>query len=246
MKEFLVRWGQSARWRRWRYAFELLLERRLWLFVTADAMLVFIGLLDALLGSGSLAELYVGTVVVPMLLLGVPILSSIVSLERRAGSLDLALAVPSTERYFLRRAVPVCAFFIGQGLVLCLTICLIVWESRFFENLFSARGLGVAPIFVHCVEVGLLLGAVTLFWGSRLRSAGAAMAASFLTLVLLRRWVFTTPAFEGPGPRIDFWFGVLPPPVAILGWNLTVPALAAVLFYLYARERLRRAETMLA
>ena len=100
--------------RQGRYAFELLLEKRLWLFLGADALLILNGLFRVLLETGNP---FVEMVLVPTLLLGLPALSGVVALERRAGSLDLALAVPSTERYFVRRLIPVCGFFILQGIL---------------------------------------------------------------------------------------------------------------------------------
>ena len=100
------------------YGFHLLLERRVWLYLAGDAYFLFAGLLTAIDSMGSeelLNQIYPRIVVAPMLVLGLPAMSGVVALERRAGSLDLALAVPSTESYFRRRIAPVCAFLTLQG-----------------------------------------------------------------------------------------------------------------------------------
>lgn len=228
------------------YAFDLLLERRFWLFLTADLLLIGIGLLTGLLGSGRLEELYFQMGALPPLLLGVPVLSSTIALERRAGSLDLALAVPSTERYFLRRVMPVSAFFIVQSWVFTLVSCIIVWGTKFFPFLASSKGFYVLPALVHATLLGLLVGAITLFWASRIASAGGVITASFATLLLLSKWIVATPIVKGLGPSISWYFGIISPVHLAVVWNLIVIALATVLFYLYARERLRRPELLIA
>ncbi len=229
-----------------RYAFELLLERRLWLFVAADSLVLLQGLFSALLGTGKVPELYRSMVAIPLLLLGVPALASAVALERRAGSLDLALAVPSTELYFLRRVTPISIFLIVQAWLLTFVAFLVVHQGGFLDFLLSRKGVtAVIPLLLHSTEVGLLVAAVTLFWASRISTAGGTMVASFATLGALYKWIFASPIIA-TGPKSDWVLGVLPPAVIELTWNLTVLALATVLFYLYARERLRRPEVMLA
>lgn len=230
------------------YAFELLLERRFWLFLVADLFIVGVGLFNALLGSGLLQEIYKSMAALPVVLLGVPVLSSTVSLERRAGSLDLALAVPSPERYFLRRVMPVCGFFIVQAWLFTLVAYLIVWESNFLRYIAGSKGLYMLPVFVHATLLGLLVGSITLFWTSRINSSGGVMVASFLTFLALGKWISAIPMIfpKNLGPYSTWYFGLIPPIYLTVAWNLTVLALAAVLFYLYARERLRRPELMLA
>lgn len=229
-----------------RYAFELLLDRLFWVFAVADAVVILRLLLAALLGAGSLEELYMSTAVWPLVLLGVPVLAGTVALERRAGSLDLALAVPSTELYFVRRVAPVCVFLVVQGWLLTLVAFAIVLEDRFFGFVLSARGLALLPTTLHTAVVGALVGAVTLFWASRLASAGGVTVASFATVFAFSKWVFADPIIRETGPPGDWWLGLVPVPVLVVSWNLTVVVLAAVLFYLYARERLRCPEAMLA
>lgn len=226
------------------YAFELLLERRFWLFGIADFIVVVQGLLTALLGTGRLEQIYTSMVLAPIVLLGVPVLSSSIALERRAGSLDLALAVASTERYFLRRAVPVCLFLVVQAWLLLGVAYAVVHESAVFDYLLR-KGHLVVPVVLHTALVGVLTGAVTLFWAARVPTTGGAMVASFATVGVLSKWMFQSPFLAGWGPPGTWILGVVPPAVLGQAWNLGVLALAAVLFYLYARERLRRPELML-
>lgn len=227
------------------YAFELLLEGRLALFVVADLILVFQGLLRALLGNADLDGLYRFLVVVPILVLGVLVTASVVALERRAGSLDLALAVPSTEHYFVRRVAPVCAFLLAQAWLLFFVAYLIIYEKRFFEHLLSAEGLFVLPAMLHAALVALLTGTVTLFWAARISTTGGTAAAAFLTLFALSKWIFKSPILQGLGPSVTWLAGFVPPVLLELVWNLGVLAIAAAIFFLYARERLRRPEKML-
>ena len=96
-------YGIQALGARLRYSIQLLLDRRLGLFLLADAMLLFLALLTVLGEGGRPKDLFIHGVVLPVFIVGLPALSSVLDLERRAGSLDLALAVPSTEGYFTRR-----------------------------------------------------------------------------------------------------------------------------------------------
>ena len=237
--------GRSGILRQSAYAFELLLERRIWLFAIADFIVILQGLLTALLGTGRLEQIYTSMVLVPIVLLGVPVLSSSIALERRAGSLDLALASASTERYFLRRTLPVCLFLVVQAWSLLAVAYGVVHEHLIFDYL-RHKGHLVVPVVLHCALVGIMTGAVTLFWASRISSAGGTMVASFATMAILGKWVFLSPFVEGFGPSGTWILGVLPPILLHLVWNLGVLALTTVLFYLYARERLRRPELMLA
>ncbi len=215
------------------YAFQLLLDRRLWMYLAGDAYFIFVGLLVAIdsMGSGELLDqLYPRIVVAPMLVLGLPAMSGVLALERRAGSLDLALAVPSTERYFLRRIAPVSLFMIVQGWIVLL---------------FAARGWDLLRALYQSTVTAALLGALTLFWAVRLKTSGAVLVASAVSVGLLVPWIFyspSTPFVEGAplellGIRLD-----------VLGWawKAAVETLAAAILFLYARTRLRRPESMLA
>jgi hypothetical protein len=214
-----------------RHATGLLLEGRFWLFLVADLTLLFMAFLS-IAGEGARGNaVYGNLVVLPLILLALPALSTLVALERRAGSLDLALAVPSTESYFLRRAAPVATFFLLQGW-LFLLLTFERWEDLL-------RGLAQSLV------ITLLLVGLVLFWGVRLRTSGAVLAASWLSVLLLSHWVFIGPALDtsmGPPERL---LGI---PLPLLSWygNLLVLLLTTVIVYLYARQRLRRPESMLS
>ncbi len=224
-------------------AFELLLERRLMLFLIVDGFLVVMGLFIALETGGQVRAIYRSMVAYPTMLFGVPILAGTVALERRAGSLDLALAVPSTEAYFLRRVLPVCGFFVVQGWVLPHFVLILSNSWRGVVSS-SVQLTALLMLHLHTVVLALLVGAVSLYWGSRLKSAGGVMVASGISLAILSRWIMN-PLEAGPIGMAHRWLGV---PVHVLAntWSLTVLGAATVIFYLYARERLRRPETMLA
>lgn len=219
--------------RRARYAFQLLLEQRLWLYLIGDFFFLFIGLLEAIdaMGGGDwMDRIYPRVIIMPMLLLGLPAMSGVLALERRAGSLDLALAVPSTERYFVARIAPVCLFMMVQSWIV-LALATDGWE--------------LVRALVQSTVLSVLLGAITLFWAVRLKTSGAVVVASLATAALLSPWIFFSPtAATAIGVAEDFW-GI---PLAVLSWSwkAAVQALAAGIFFLYARERLRRPEAMLA
>lgn len=246
----IVRWRDALAGTRFgtalldgRNAFELLLERRIYLFLIADACLLLMGLFVSLESGVEVREIYRAMVAFPTILFGVPILAGTVALERRAGSLDLALAVPSTEAYFLRRVLPVCGFFVVQGWILphLLLVLSGLW-SKVVSS--SVQRETLLMLHLHTVVLASLLGAVSLYWGTRLRSAGGVMVASGLSLAALFRWI-VNPLEKGPLGMGHRWLGV---PVHVLAnvWSLLVLGAATVIFYLYARERLRRPETMLA
>jgi hypothetical protein len=218
------------------YDLRLLLGRRLGWFVAADLAILLYGLFGALLGSSGQDDAYrhyVSMVIVPLFVLALPILSPVVALDRRSGSLDLALAAQSTERYFARRVFGVCVLFALQGAILTLFAPF----PRF------APKLGA---LVFAATLPALFGAVVLFWAVRLRNSGAVAVASATTLALLGAWLFHDPF----PPRGQLWgapselFGI---PMRVLAslWALFVLAAASVIFYLYARRRLRRPESML-
>lgn len=217
-----------------RLSLELLLGRRLWLFAGIDALVILMALLNILLGDGGEpAGIYNWVVLMPFLLLGLPALSGIVEVERRAGCLDLALTTPGSVRYFVRRAAAVCGFLAVQGWAL--TVLDWFWEDRGFPLL--------APL-AQIASVTFLLGALALFWAVRLKTAGAVWLASMVTLIVLHPWFFRNPI-----PHLYFsQFGPwLPGADDALPWlgSLAVLNTTALLLSLYARRRLRRPESML-
>lgn len=217
----------------------LLLGGKLVLFAVLDALLVLSAFFEVMAEGGGINLVYVRVVVIPALVLGVPALSSVLALERRAGSLDLALAVPSTVGFFLRRTSSVIAVLGAQSLVLLL----LAYVER-AESLASALTTDfgtLARALAQTSAVLLLLPAVVLFWSVRARSAGAVMVGSAATLLALMPWVSRPPV---PEPSIDKLLGL---PVWILSWGLDFSILVAavLVFGLYARERLRRPERLL-
>ena len=226
------------------YAFTLLLERRLWLFAAVNALMVLSGVFDAAQGGGRLNDIYPKAVLWPSLILGVPALSGIIALERRAGSLDLALASPSTERYFLRRALPVCAVLTVQAWAI-LTLTYLENSGGPVAGLLALPSAGGAYFraLYQALETSLLIAAVVLFWAVRLRTSGAVWMASLATLGVLQPWLATDPAFSRGQAERFLGFPVAP---LLWTWHAVVLGLAIAVFYLYARYRLRRPETLLA
>src|SRR6266581_2992357 len=109
---------ESAAVLRIRLSLRLLTERRAALFITIDALFLFSGFFIGLAGTGSVTEFWLPMFLMPLLVVGVPMLSDIVAVERRSGTLDLALTSPGARFYFERRVLSVCALIVAQG---CLT-----------------------------------------------------------------------------------------------------------------------------
>jgi hypothetical protein len=103
----------------------------------------------------------------------------------------------------------------------------------------------ILPPLVQVAAASLLLGAVSLFWAVRLRTAGAVWLASTVTLCAMGKWFFFNPI----PPRYGEAFGrFLPGPEMALAWLGSAGVLAAgsVLFFLYAQRRLRRPELIIS
>jgi len=217
-----------------RLSLELLLGRRLWLFAGIDVLVILAQILRTLLGDGGEpAGIYLWVILLPFLLLGLPALSGIVEVERKAGCLDLALSTPGAVGYFVRRAAAVCAFMAVQGWVLTLA-----------DWLYEDRGFPLLAPLAQIAAITFLLGALALFWAVRLKTAGAVWLASMVTLVVLRPWFFRNPIPDTYFAHFGHW---LPGRDEALPWlgSLAVLATAATLFSLYARRRLRRPESLL-
>jgi hypothetical protein len=212
-----------------RHSVALLTEKRAVLFVVLDALFLFAGLLAGLNGNGSGAELWLPFFVFPALVVGVPMLSDSVAVERRSGTLDLALTSPGARFYFERRVAAVSALVVAQGWITMLL-------TRVLMDRFPLSG----PL-LQVISVALFLGAATLHWAVRLRTAGAVTFATYLTVAAFGPWLFANPihppeSMDGPmtGPQM----------FASLQNNLVLLAAAAV-FYAYARERLLRPERII-
>ncbi|HEX4961350.1 MAG TPA: hypothetical protein VF173_10965 [Thermoanaerobaculia bacterium] len=218
-----------------RLSLDLLLGRRLVLFGVIDGVVVLLTGMSMLLSSeGAAGDLYRYVFLVPSVLLGLPAMAGMVDLERQAGCLDLALAAPSAEAYFVRRAAAVCLAMALQGEL----IMGLAWAA-------SDRSFPLLAPALQIVAASALLGAVSLFWAVRLRTAGGVWLASAVTLGALGQWFFYAPIPD----RLHAAFGAfLPGGEASIPWlkSLAVLVTAAVLFFLYARRRLRRPELMIS
>lgn len=211
-----------------RLSLALLTERRAALFIGIDLMFLFSALLAGLNG-GSATDFWMPLVVLPALVIGVPILSDTVALERRSGTLDLALTSPGATFYFERRAAAVAVLAIVQS-------CLCILIVRAFSEPFALSG----PLF-QAVSVALFLSAVALNWAVRLRGSGAVMFATFATAAAFTPWLFSNPihpptSMNGPmtWPEMAAWAG-----------NNLVLLAGAATSCLYARQRLARPELMI-
>ncbi|HSS51046.1 MAG TPA: hypothetical protein VLX28_19060 [Thermoanaerobaculia bacterium] len=214
---------------------DLLLGRRLLLFAILDAVVILLTAMSMFLESeGAAGDIFRYVYLVPAVLLGLPALSGMVDLERRAGCLDLALAAPSAEAYFLRRVAAVCAVIAMQGEL----IMGISWLNADQPFPLLEPGLQV-------LATSAFLGAVSLFWAVRLRTAGGVWLASAVTLAVMGEWFLFDPVPD----RLHAAFGkFLPGAEAAFPWlrSLAVLATGSALFFLYARRRLRRPELMIS
>jgi hypothetical protein len=219
-----------------RLSLELLLGRRLLLFAAVDFLAVMAALLSMLLGAGDEpAAVWSGVVLPPFLLLGLPALSGLVEVERRAGCLDLALTAPNAEAYFLRRVASVCGVLCAQGWLLMG----IDWLHE------GGAGFPLLTVFVQVAILSLFLGAAALFWAVRLKSGGAVWLAAMGTVLAFSRWFFLSPI---PDRHHGVFNGWLPGPEESLSWSggaLVLGAATSILF-LYARRRLRRPEMLVS
>ncbi len=216
--------------RRSRLSLTLLTERRAALFAIVDVLFLFSGMMSALSGgSGSARSFWYPMFLFPALCLGVPMMSDAVSVERRSGTLDLALTSPGVHLYFERRVGAVAALVVLQG-----------WLAVLFARAFAAPFPLSGP-FLQIAIVALFLAAITLSWALRLKTAGAVTFATYATAITFGPWLFQNPVFpptEMDGPmrfenyadyfKVNFVLG-----------------LAALIFYLYALQRLSRPETII-
>jgi hypothetical protein len=224
-------WWGSAPVVRVRLSLRLLTERRAALFISIDALFLFGGLMIGLAGSGSVREFWQALFLMPLLVIGVPMLAETVAVERRSGTLDLALTSPGARFYFERRVAAVITVAVLQG-----------WTAMLFVRLLMrSEPFPLSGPFVQIVSASLFAGAVVLNWAVRVRSAGAVIFATYATALAFAPWLFANPihpptTMNGPMTIGD-----------IVGWsqdNLVLLAAAAT-FYLYARQRLARPEAII-
>jgi hypothetical protein len=218
-----------------RLSLELLLGRRLLLFAGIDLLVVGGAFFSMLLGDGDAPEaVWSGVVLPPFLLLGLPALSGLVDLERRAGCLDLALTTPAAEGYFLRRVLAVCG-------VLCVQGCFLMVVDWLYED----SGFPLLSVLLQVVVLSAFLGAAALFWAVRLKTGGAVWLGSMATVLALGRWFFFNPIPDRVHGVFNGW---LPGLEESLPWLASAAVLSAatLILFLYARRRLRRPETMIS
>lgn len=226
--------------RRSGYSLRLALDRRLVLVLAVDALFVFFGVLEALVEGAGMARVLSGPVFMPALLLLLPTLAGSVELERRAGSLDLALASVDTERYFLRRLLSVVGLFMIQGAILVGLAYIEESGAELFG--WNRHTLPFIRTEIQVFMLHAFLAANILFWCTRLRTAGAVWVASLITAGLFSGRLRVPSAWQ-TGYN-EFFFGISLHLFTWI-WSMVVVGLATAIFYLYARERLRRPETML-
>lgn len=214
-----------------RLSVALLTERRLALYAWVDLLLAFVGLGIAFAGTrGSSMEFYFPFFLLPVLFVAVPMLSDTVAVERRSGTLDLALTSPGAAFYFERRVLAGASLMIVQG-----------WIGVLLAYALAENFDLISP-FVQIVTVSLFTAAVVLNWSVRFKSAGAVMFATYTTAAIFYPWFFSNPiypptTFRQPRQLAD-WIDY--------GQQNLVLLVATAVFYLYARQRLARPERLIA
>ena len=220
----------SAALVRARMSIVLLLERRAGMVLMVDGLFLFFALFMALSGSGSAKDFYPTLVLLPSLVLGVPVMAETVVVERRAGTLDLALSSPGASFYFHRRVAAFAVLLIAQD---WLTIVL----TRLFVEPFPLSG----PL-IQAVSLTFFLAAAVLNWSARLKSPGAVMLATYATVIAFAPWTFSNPihppaAFRGTMTAVE-----------IIDWfkqNLVL-VMGGIVFLMYAVRRLSVPEKVIS
>ncbi|MEM6705417.1 MAG: hypothetical protein AAF690_22045 [Acidobacteriota bacterium] len=231
-------WRVPAVMVRGRYELRLLLGQRLVLFCLLDLSVVVYGVYQTFVtsnGSDDAYRLYVQLGILPLLVLALPVLSTVLFIERHSGSLDLALSTRSVERYLARRVAAVALLFAAQGSVAMLFAP--------HPSLLARCGAVVSV----CAATALMA-SIVVFWAVRVQTSGAVCAASLATALLLSKWLFADP-FPNPlraetAGSIGRFLG-LPPFAFRWAWTVFVLVATALVLYLYAQRRLRRPETLL-
>jgi hypothetical protein len=226
----LRRIAGSSSLRRMGLSIALLTERRIGLLLTVDGLFFFFGFLGALEGTGSAKEFYPLLFLVPALVLGVPVLADAVVVERRSGTLDLALSSAGSAIYFQRRIGSFALLMVAQG-----------WLGIFMARA-TIQAFPLAPPMIQIVVVTLFLAAAALNWSLRLRTMGAVVVMTIATCLAVAPWFFTNPIH----PYAEFGRSMnLEEIAAFCRANLVMSGAAGVL-YLYAVKRLMNPELILS
>ncbi len=205
---------------------------RVALFLGADLALLGGALQTALLGGGEPPTMYLLLVLLPILTLGVLAMGDVVALERRAGCLDLVLALPESWLYFERRLAIVAGTVVAQSWL----VVLLLWMVASFS-------FPILPALLHPVAVAAFLGAASFFWALRLESPGAVCGATLGSASLAGRWIGANPvpSREEAG---NLLVGSADLFLSSTANCLLLLALAAFLVA-FARRRLAHSESML-
>jgi hypothetical protein len=207
----------------------LLVERRVGLFLAIDGLLLFFCISLAFGGDGRATIFWIPLFLVPCLLLGVPMLSECVAVERRSGTLDLALSSPGARFYFERRAGAVAVLMIVHG-----------WCALVFARL-TTEPFPFTPAVIQVVVVSLFFASVALNWSLRLATPGAVIFATYATAAAFLPWLLANPIHP---PNAVGHPMTIDDVMTIIKTNLVLGGAAAV-FYLYSLQRLMRPETII-
>ena len=213
-----------------RVSLALLTERRVAFFLAVDGFFLFGGLILSFSQSGSVRDFWFPLFLLPSLFLGVPIMADAVAVERRSGTLDLALTSPGARLYFERRVATVAVLMIVQG-----------WFCIGLTRLLNAAPFPLSGPLLQVVCVSIFISAVTLNWSLRLKTSGAVIFATYAAALAFAPWLFSNPIYpptemNGPMKAADL--------VDYFQQNLVLLC-AAVVFYLYALQRLSRPESII-
>ena len=216
---------------RLQFSLSLLTERRLALFVGLDIHFVLPSIIVSVSGGNELATaFYMPMFLVPAMVIAVPMLADAVAVERRSGTLDLAMTSPGANTYFERRVGAVAALLVAQG-----------WLAVFINRL-AGEPFPVSGPLLQMVVVACFIAAAALNWSVRMRTTGAVVFATYASILAFSPWFFSNPVhppqYKGQGPM------ALPDYIDYFKTNVIL-AVAAVIFYLYARQRLSRPETII-
>jgi hypothetical protein len=203
------------------------------LFLAADAALLCGGLFLALLSDGEPRTMYAATVLLPLLALGGLAMADVVALERRAGSLDMVLALPSSWRYFAHRLAVICCLLIAQSWA----VVALLWAA-------ASCSFPLLPALLHPAAVSLFLAGAALFWAVRLATSGAVLAAILASAAAAGRWVGANPVLPRQSTAPQAFLGAPGDFLDALGGCCLLVAVAALLT-LYARRRLARPDRLL-
>lgn len=228
LEETVIRVAHHPQVQQLKLSLDLALGRRWILVLIANAALLASLFFQMALG-GLKAESGYDSWVFLLIILGVPTTSDIVAVERKWGSMDMTLAAPGSDTYFYRRT----GLVIGALTVEAIALVLLLR--------FAVEAFPLWPVLLQGIVVSTLVGTATLFWAVRLRTSGSALVATYLTILVLWKWLSANPVF-GPTTRI----GILYPDFL---WEfakrLPVLAMAAILFFAYTRRILRNPESIL-